>query len=123
MAERLTAEHLKTGRAAERIARTRLEHRGLKFLCSNYHCRFGELDLIMRDRECVVFVEVRYRKNSQFGGGVGSVDQRKQRKIVRTAEYFLLCNPQLRDVACRFDVIAATGNTLQPDLNWIRNAF
>jgi putative endonuclease len=51
------------------------------------------------------------------------VDHRKRRKIIHTAEYFLLRNPQLGNVACRFDVIAATGSAHQPDLTWIRNAF
>lgn len=112
-----------SGALIEQAACVHLQQQGLYLLSRNFHSRSGEIDLIMRDDDCVVFVEVRYRSSSQFGGGALSVDHRKRRKIIQTAEYFLLRNPQLKNVACRFDVIAATGNTLQPDLNWIRNAF
>jgi len=112
-----------SGALVERAACEHLQQQGLALLARNFRSRSGEIDLIMRDGDCVVFVEVRYRASSQFGGGAVSVDHRKRRKIIHTAEYFLLRNPHLGKFACRFDVIAATGSTQQPDLTWIRNAF
>jgi len=112
-----------SGALIEQAAYEYLQQQSLALLARNFRSRSGEIDLIMRDRDCVVFVEVRYRASTQFGGGAVSVDHRKRRKIIHTAEYFLLRNPQLGNVACRFDVIAATGSAHQPDLTWIRNAF
>ena len=77
------------GARAEAVARVHLQRHGLALLQSNYSCRWGEIDLIMRHADAIVFVEVRYRSHSQFGGGLASIDQRKQRKLVRTARHFL----------------------------------
>jgi putative endonuclease len=112
-----------SGAIVEQAARAHLQQQGLRLLASNFRCRSGEIDLIMQDDDCVVFVEVRYRKSSRFGGGAVSVNHRKQRKIIQSAKYFLLRNRQLKNIACRFDVVSATGNANQPELSWIRNAF
>ena len=97
-----------------------LAHR-LVLVERNYRCRLGEIDLIMRDGSALVFVEVRYRRLSRFGGATASVDARKQRKLVRTAEHYLSGR---RDVpACRFDVVAVGGELDAPRLAWLRSAF
>ena len=111
------------GALVEHAAQAYLQQQGLRLLANNFRCRAGEIDLIMSDENCVVFVEVRYRRNSQFGSGAVSVNHRKQRKIIQTAEYFLLRNPQLRKTPGRFDVISASGDEHHPQLDWIRNAF
>lgn len=111
------------GALVERAAEVYLQDQGLRLLTRNFRSRTGEIDLIMSEGQCVVFVEVRYRRSSRFGNGATSVDARKRRRIIQTAEYFLLCNPQLKKTPGRFDVISASGDANQPQLQWIRNAF
>ena len=112
-----------TGQTFETIARTQLEQAGLKFIAGNVSFRFGELDLIMRDGELLVFVEVRYRRNSRFGGGLLSVTGAKQRRIALAASAWLVENPHQAQRACRFDVIAIGGDEQSPEINWVKAAF
>ncbi|HEX8873613.1 MAG TPA: YraN family protein [Nitrosospira sp.] len=86
----------------------------------NYRCRFGEIDLIMRDGMVVVFVEVRMRASQTFGGAAGSITLSKQAKLMRTARRYLAA---LNTVPpCRFDAVLLSGNGGR-DIEWIRNAF
>lgn len=116
-------QRIELGQLAEQLAAEYLEQRGLKQLARNYRCRSGEIDLIMQEDDYLVFVEVRYRKHSGYGGAAASVDQRKQRKLLHTAQHYLQQHRALNR-PCRFDVVAVTpsgdGN-LQCD--WIKNAF
>jgi putative endonuclease len=106
------------GDAKERDARAFLEQEGLHFIASNIRCRLGELDLVMRDGDTLVFVEVRYRSSHRFGGAAASVDRRKQARLTAAATYFLQRHPVA--TPCRFDVVAI-GPAGQID--WIRHAF
>lgn len=112
-----------TGQHFEAHARAHLERAGLKFIAANVNYRFGELDLVMGDGDTVVFVEVRYRHDARFGGGMASVTATKQRRIVRAAQAWLAANPRLAHHPCRFDVVAIEGEPKAPRLDWIRNAF
>jgi len=94
---------------------------GLADLAANANFRGGELDLVMRDGEAVIFVEVRYRRNASFGGGAASIDARKRARLVHAAQLFLAVHPSLANAPCRFDVVEAEGEP--PRLNWIRDAF
>ena len=100
-----------------------LTRTGLALLTRNFTCRLGELDLVMRDRDCIVFVEVRYRSSRARGDGVVSVGRAKRTKLVRAAQIYLLAHPQLAELPCRFDVIGCGGSLQQPQLDWIRSAF
>jgi putative endonuclease len=111
------------GAAVEVAARRHLLAAGLRDIARNASCRLGELDLVMRDGGCVVFVEVRYRRDAGFGGGAASVDAWKRRKLVRAAQVFLKRMPSLSHLPCRFDVVDASGDPAAPDLRWIRAAF
>lgn len=116
------------GAAIERAARAHLLRAGLRPLAANAGYRLGELDLVMLDRErdgtgILVFVEVRYRRSAGYGGGAGSVDRAKRRRIVRAAQLFLLSHPHYAQAPCRFDVIDASGDPAAPALDWIRDAF
>jgi len=111
------------GARYEDVALSHLEDAGLVLVARNYHCRYGEIDLVMRERDTVVFVEVRYRRPGGFGGGIDSVHAGKRAKLVRAAEVFLINHPRLADAACRFDVIAISGDAAAPALDWRRNAF
>ena len=111
------------GARYEELADAYLRRAGLAPVARNFNCRHGELDLVMRDRDVVVFVEVRYRRGSLFGDGIDSVHAGKRAKLVRAAEVFLINHPRLADAACRFDVIAISGDAAAPALDWRRNAF
>jgi putative endonuclease len=108
------------GSEAERYAEMFLLQRQLVLLQRNYRCRFGEIDLVMLDKETLVFIEVRLRGNSAFGGAAASITPFKQAKLLRTARHYLA---GLRTVPpCRFDAILLTGSNGE-EVEWIKNAF
>ncbi|MCD9027062.1 YraN family protein [Luteimonas sp. BDR2-5] len=111
------------GAAAERRACAHLQAAGLRLLAANVACRGGEIDLVMRDGDCVVFVEVRHRRSAAFGGGAASVDAGKRRRLVLAAQQFLQADRTLRDRPCRFDVVESSGPADGATLRWIRDAF
>lgn len=106
------------GRDAESRAQTALTRHGLRPVARNYRCRGGEIDLIMRDGEIVVFVEVRYRSRDDFGGAIASVDQRKQQRLILAARHYLATSGWTGP--CRFDVVGLDG---RHEAMWIRDAF
>lgn len=110
-----------SGRDAEGQALAHLQQHGLQLVAQNWLCKRGELDLVMLDGDTVVFVEVRYRKNTQWGGALDSIDERKRRKLIFAAQYFLQRESRWADRPCRFDVVAIDSNAAQ--LNWLQNAF
>ncbi|MFC0676941.1 YraN family protein [Lysobacter korlensis] len=116
------------GSAVEAAACAHLLAAGLEPVAANANYRLGELDLVMLDPQTrggatLVFVEVRYRASSGFGGGAASIDGRKRRKIVRAAQLFLLAHRRYANAPCRFDVVEADGDPASPRLNWLRDAF
>jgi putative endonuclease len=111
------------GAQVERAASAFLQGHGLVAIAANARYRDGELDLVMRDGDTLVFVEVRHRRSDGHGGAAASVDAAKQRKVVRAAQRFLLANVQFAERPCRFDVVEATGDPGAPRLNWLRDAF
>lgn len=119
----LTAKQI-TGNQAERTTEQILIKAGLRLLARNYRCKQGELDLVMRDADTVVFIEVRYRRRNQWGDAVETVDWRKQKRLIAAAHHYLLTHPHLANQSCRFDVVAATGDPADPaSFRWIREAF
>ncbi|MCU7906463.1 MAG: YraN family protein [Candidatus Thiodiazotropha sp. (ex Epidulcina cf. delphinae)] len=114
------AKHLQLGREAEQQALDYLTGRGLKLLERNYRCKAGEIDLIMRESDYLVFVEVRYRQSSDFGMALETVTAHKQRKLLATANRYLQTTDA--DAPCRFDVIALNGSG-PARIEWIKNAF
>ena len=106
------------GQAAESRAEAFLKTHGLKLVARNWRCRFGEIDLVMQDGSTLVFVEVRLRSRSDFGGAAASVTSSKQKKLRAAARQYLSTLKTLPP--CRFDVVAFTGDTA-PD--WIKNTF
>jgi putative endonuclease len=112
------------GQAAEDQALGFLERQGLQLVTRNWRCKGGELDLVMLDADTVVFVEVRYRLHADFGGALGSIDERKQKRLALAATLFLHEEPRWAAQPCRFDVVAlqGQGHAGQP-LLWLKNAF
>ncbi|MDG1752717.1 MAG: YraN family protein [Thalassotalea sp.] len=113
-----------SGDCWELYAERYLIEKGLSLLAKNFHSRQGEIDLIMKDGDCIVFVEVKYRKNNHFGGAISAVTYQKQQKIIKTAAFFLQ-QQKLNEynTACRFDIVAIEGDTNKPDTQWLKNAF
>ena len=110
------------GIAIEQQAKRFLVNQGLRFITSNFHSRFGEIDLIMLDNHTLCFIEVKHRKGAAFGSAAESITSSKQQKIVKTAEFFLLKNQQYHDAPIRFDAVLSQG-TGHSSLKWIKNAF
>ncbi|MFT4926764.1 MAG: putative endonuclease [Phenylobacterium sp.] len=108
------------GQINEDIARQYLIKQGLRFIVANYHCRYGELDLIMADHTVLVFVEVKFRRNHSHGGAAAAVNHSKQRKLIKTAQWYMQ-QQGLSNNVTRFDVIAIEGDDSQ--IRWIKNAF
>jgi putative endonuclease len=112
------------GTVAENQALNWLEGRGLVFVARNFRCRLGEIDLIMRDRNVLVFVEVRYRKGGNLLNASQSVSPAKQRKVIRAASWYLCLHQDYQDHTVRFDVVAIDGPPgPETGLQWIRDAF
>ena len=107
------------GDQAETVAEDFLIKNKLKIIEKNYRIKAGEIDLIADDQGVLTFIEVKYRKTSNFGYPYETVTPSKQQKIIRTAEYYLQKHPKLSNKACRFDVISIHND----DINWIKNAF
>jgi putative endonuclease len=105
------------GSAAEEAAANFLARNGLQVVARNYRTRLGEIDLVARDGEVLVFVEVRMRSSERFGGGAGSIGPLKQKRIVAAARQYLARLPH--EPACRFDVITLDGGSPE----WLRAAF
>lgn len=112
------------GRVTEAFAEKYLIEQGLTPIDRNIHCRQGEIDLVMRDDDIIVFVEVKYRKKNNFGGAIEAVSIAKQNKIRHcVAFFFQQANLNEYNTPCRFDVIALEGNINQPQVTWLKNAF
>lgn len=111
------------GQRAESLAREFLQHAGLTFVAANVTGAGGEIDLIMREHHTLVFVEVRLRGNHGFASASESVNDRKQRKLIRAAQHYLQRTKLTDKIPCRFDVVALqTLDSAQPP-EWIKNAF
>ena len=122
----MKAEHLKQGKDAEDACCDYLKSFGFKLVEKNFNCRLGEIDIIMTDKNLLVFVEVRFRKNNNFGGGLESITVTKQKKLRKTAELYLQQNNQYKNA--RFDVVSMSANTQTSKkqeyvFDWIKNAF
>lgn len=116
----------KIGDAAEQAALNYLLSKGLILVDRNFQTKMGEIDLIMKDNEELVFVEVRMRANPDYGDGAATVDSRKQRKICLTALAYLQRH-KLDEHFCRFDVVSIQHNKNKTpenyQVNWIKHAF
>ena len=108
----------KPGARAESVAASYLQQHGLKLVESNYRSRFGEIDLILRDGETLVFAEVRQRSSNNFGGAAASIDARKQQRLILTAQHYLASLPRIPP--CRFDALLLDA---AENIEWVKNAF
>jgi putative endonuclease len=105
------------GDAAEDRALAYLLRQGLQLRTRNFRCKGGEIDLIMNERETLVFIEVRKRSSMRYGGAAASVTPVKQARLIRAANLYLA--QYSAPPPCRFDVIAFE----QERMSWLKNAF
>ncbi|AEP36023.1 YraN family protein [Taylorella asinigenitalis] len=115
----------RTGYQYETKARNFLESHGLEFLEQNLRCKVGEIDLLMTDGFELVFVEVRYRKQANFGNGLESISFRKLKRFRMTATYLLpsikASYPHVKNYQMRFDVVYIDGVAGAESMDWIKN--
>ncbi len=117
-----TAKQLR-GQQAEDLACRYLQAQGLQLLERNYRCKRGELDLIMKHKDSIVFVEVRSRNTLRFGGGMESVDRHKQSKLIACAQHYLQYHKLGANIPCRFDVVAVLTAAGEDKTEWVKDAF
>ena len=108
------------GAQEENLALAYLQARDMQLVTRNFRCRGGELDLVMREKETLVIVEVRKRGNPNFGSAAESVDGRKQARIILAAQNFLASRAEFARSPVRFDVVAMDGAN---KIEWVRDAF
>ena len=114
---------LTRGKFAEDLAFNYLLQQGLKPLARNYRRPCGEIDIIMQHDETIVFIEVRYRKNSYYLAPIETVTTQKCNHIIATSQIFLQSNRSAAKMSCRFDVVTLTGIRPEQNIEWIKNAF
>lgn len=108
-----------TGSKYENLAADLLQQKGFQILEKNFRCREGEIDLVAKEKEYLVFVEVKFRRNGKTGSAAAAVTYAKQKKICRSAEYYMMRKQLYGDTKARFDVVAIDGDRIRH----IRNAF
>ena len=119
------------GDEAERLACQYLENKGLTLVEKNYRIKGGEIDLVMRDNQHLVFIEVRCRNNANYGSGAETVDGRKQARLIKAATVYLLEKSSQATQPARFDVMSISAiqhssqssSRPQPEIEWIKDAF
>lgn len=99
------------GKRGEEIARRYLRDHGYRIVARNWRCRFGEIDIIARDEEMLVFIEVKTRTGTGFGGAEGAVTPHKQARLIAAARSYM--SEVRTELAMRFDVVAITGRRVK----------
>lgn len=112
-----------SGQWAEDFAHAYLCQQGLQLIERNYRYRHGEIDLIMQQQAILVFIEVRYRRNSSYGGSLESINYPKQQRILKTAHHYLYTHSWTQQHPCRFDVVLIQGTLITPQICWLTDAF
>jgi len=118
----LTRERLHLGELGEKLALKRIKRLGYKLVAKNYRCPLGEIDLIAKDGDCLVFIEIKTRKNSSTGNAKEAIHQRKKRQISKVALYYMKANGCC-DIKSRFDVIAINIKGGKEEIELIQDAF
>jgi len=118
----VTRERLALGRLGERLAREEIRKLGYNEVARNYRCPLGEVDLIARDRDTLVFIEIKTRSGGPRGYAKEAVDRRKQRQLSKAALYYMK-EHGVADERARFDVVAVSFRGGEPEIELIRNAF
>jgi putative endonuclease len=111
------------GKKGEEIAEGILKEKGYEIIKRNFHFgRYGEIDIIAKDKDTLVFVEVKTRYSKEYGNPLESITYSKQMKLKKAAEGYLYIN-NIRNVPCRIDVIAIDFTEAKPIIEHLVNAF
>ncbi|MHA7835101.1 MAG: YraN family protein [Algiphilus sp.] len=116
----MASERTRRGAEAEDRALAHLESHGLKLVARNVRSRGGEIDLVMREGQIVVFVEVRFRQRKDYGGALASIDARKQQRMLQAARLWLSRHPEDAMRSLRFDVVVFEADE---GAQWLRNVL
>lgn len=111
-----------TGFLYEQHACRFLKRQGLSVLDKNARVKYGEIDIIMQDGSCIVFVEVKFRKNLRFGGAISSISSKKQHCLLKAA-YLWLSKNNLSAIHTQFRFDAVIFNGDEDAVNWLKNIF
>ena len=112
-----------SGLRAEQTALDYLREQGLRLVARNFTTRRGEIDLVMSERDALIFVEVRYRASAEYGSPEASITPGKRRRLRAAAEAYLQRHDRQGRQAARFDVVTLSGTLARPTINWIVDAF
>jgi len=112
-----------TGNQAEELAKEYLQRQGLRLIERQYRCKVGEIDLIMQVQQTLIFVEVRYRETDEFGAPEETITLSKQRRLIKTAQFYQQTHAFTENLYSRFDVVAILGSKPNLKITWIPNAF
>ncbi len=118
----MSKQRINLGKRGEDIAARFLLEKGLALIARNFRDKFGEIDIIAKDRETLVFVEVKTRRSDHFGRPEEAVTPAKQQQIIRVASYYLVQH-KLLDAPVRFDVIAIIIDQGNPQITHLVSAF
>ena len=118
----MTVQRISMGMSGEDLACQELENRGYSVLARRYRVRSGELDIVARDGETLVFVEVKARASHAFGTAAEAVTPAKQRRLMRLATEYMM-RERLQECPCRFDVVSIHFDAGAPEIEIIQNAF
>ncbi|MGQ9693494.1 MAG: YraN family protein [Thermodesulfobacteriota bacterium] len=118
----MNKERISLGKIGEELAVAHLKKMKYKILERNYKCPLGEMDLVARDKNTLVFIEVKTRKTKDFGGPAAAVDLHKQRQLSKVALHYLN-QKKLNNIPARFDVVAIELIGSTPQVEVIPNAF
>lgn len=110
------------GHQGEALAQKYLKKQGYKIIDTNFSCKSGEIDIIAKDNGVLVFVEVRSKTKTDYGSPIDTIDAKKQQKIKKTAQQYLL-QLKTEDIYCRFDVVAILWRSPKPEIVLYRDAF
>lgn len=111
------------GSLSEDLAVSYLQKNNITVLHRNFRCKLGEIDIVAKDKDNLIFAEVRFRKHDAYGSAAESVTSAKQRKIIRAAKVYLQTRVLTSSLSCRFDVIAISESIESPKIEWIKDAF
>ena len=115
--------HLSKGYHFEQLALKHLQQSGLQFIDKNIRFPFGELDLIVKEGEVIVFVEVKYRASIAYGGAISAISPHKRKRLEMAAKAWLQSQKTHLKKPCRFDLVAITGKATKLQIDWLKNIF
>ncbi len=118
----MTRKRLDLGVLGEKLALKEIRARGYRSIIRNYSCKLGEIDLIARDEDTLVFIEVKTRRNRSTGYAKEAVNLKKRRQLSKVALYYMKTNEYF-DSRARFDVIAVNVGGGEPEIEIVKNAF